>query len=37
MSKIKVNWQVVVNAICTLITTIIGALAVTSCTLQAWS
>jgi len=27
----KENWRVIINAICTLITTIVGALSVTSC------
>ncbi|MBO5427000.1 MAG: smalltalk protein [Prevotella sp.] len=27
----KENWRVIINAICTLITTIIGAFTVTSC------
>ena len=32
MSKLRnINWQIIINAICTLITTIIGAFTVTSC------
>ena len=34
MTLHKENWRVIINAICTLITTIVGSLTVTSCIMQ---
>ncbi len=32
MSKLRnINWQIIINAICTIITTLIGATTLTSC------